>query len=226
MLQVKNISKDFFQATVLKDISFNVEAGSIAGIIGPNGSGKSTCLKIIAGVLGAQSGVVEFDKITAGSAAWRRIIGYAPEEAACYPDLSVKQYLHFVATLRDAAAGAVDRIIEQCALTAVSGKIGSQLSKGYRQRLNLAQALIHQPRLLILDEPATGLDPEQLKFFHSLLNRISSETTVLLSTHQLSEARELCSQILLIKNGRLVYSKTQAEFQSLSETAALSAEMS
>jgi len=207
-IQVENITKTYGPQKAVDDISFTVDKGELVGFLGPNGAGKSTLMKIITGYLDADSGntFVNGEKIEAGNIEIRAHIGYLPEHNPLYPDLFVKEYLEITAGfyhLKNRRA----RVAEMVELTGLGDeqhkRIGA-LSKGYRQRVGLAQALIHDPSILILDEPTTGLDPNQLEEIRSLIRNISKDKTVLFSTHIMQEVEAVCQRVLIINKGILV----------------------
>ncbi|MFQ5645367.1 MAG: ABC transporter ATP-binding protein [bacterium] len=209
MVKVEKINKSFGPTQAVSGLSFQIDKGEIVGFLGPNGAGKTTAMRILACFLPADSGSAEvagFD-IVKDPLEIRRKIGYLPENAPLYPDMQVSEYLSFVAEIRDLpSAAARDRIgslLEICRLTEVRKKIIGTLSKGFRQRVGLAQVLIHQPDLLILDEPTSGLDPKQIIEMRELIKNIGREKTVILCSHILSEVAATCNRILIIKNGSL-----------------------
>jgi len=205
---VDRLSKVYGEQKAVDEVSFKAEPGKILGFLGPNGAGKSTTMKIITCFIPASSGNVSvcgFDTNT-DSMEVRKRIGYLPEHNPLYLDMYVKEYLAFVAGLHDLKNPA-DRIKEMIALTGLDKeqhkKIG-QLSKGYRQRVGLAQAMIHNPDVLILDEPTSGLDPNQLSEIRSLIKKIGKEKTVILSTHIMQEVEAICDQVVIINKGKIV----------------------
>lgn len=210
VVQAQDLSRTYGSFTALDGVSFEIESGSIVGLLGPNGAGKSTTMKILTGFLaptGGSARVCGHDVLT-DSVAVRRKIGYLPESAPIYDDMTVHGFLQFVARTRGLAAAsrarAMDRVIDECGLSdRVHQRIGT-LSKGYRQRVGLAQALIHEPELLILDEPTNGLDPNQIVEIRSLIRKVGETRTVILSTHILSEVQVTCDQVLIIHRGQLV----------------------
>ena len=191
------------------DVSFAVERGEIVALLGPNGSGKSSLMRCLIGFFSPTSGRVSVGDVDVAErpVLARRQIGYLPEQVMLYPELTVRRYLSFVAGMKNVAPrerrGAVDRVMEQCALTQVAAQQTGKLSKGYRQRVGLAQALLGDPEVLVLDEPTVGLDPVQTVELRELVRGLRGRT-VLLSTHILSEAASLCSRVVILKQGRLV----------------------
>jgi ABC-2 type transport system ATP-binding protein len=204
-----NLSKFYGTQKALNDVSFEVPKGQIVGLLGPNGAGKSTLMKILTTYLPADEGtaVVNDFSVEKEPLDVRKHIGYLPENNPLYLDMYIREYLAFSASLylpKDRIKSAVEDIIEKTLLTAESHKTIGQLSKGYRQRVGLAAALIHQPQVLILDEPTTGLDPNQLLEIRQLILELGREKTVLLSTHIMQEVEALCDRILIIHKGNLV----------------------
>ena len=210
MIKVENLSKSFGPVRALKGISFEVERGEVLGFLGPNGAGKSTTMKILTGFLLPSGGRATIDglDVVDQSLEVRRRIGYLPESTPLYTEMRVDEYLRFVTEIRGVSGGkvrtAINRVIDLCRLQAVVGKNILELSKGYRQRVGLAQAMVHDPDLLILDEPTSGLDPNQIVDVRSLIKRLSAEHTVILSTHYLQEVEVSCSRIIIIDAGEIV----------------------
>lgn len=208
MIDIQDITKTFGEQTAVDHVSFHVAKGEIVGLLGPNGAGKSTLMKILTCYIAPTEG----DATVCGHSIYddpievRRHIGYLPEHNPLYPDMYVREYLRFAAGLggvkdRNAAA---DRMIELTGLTPEAHKRIGQLSKGYRQRVGLAQALIHDPEVLILDEPTTGLDPNQLEFIRSVIRQAGQDKALLLSTHIMQEVEAMCSRAVIINRGRIV----------------------
>ncbi len=220
-LSIHHLTKYYGKQAALEDVSFNLHEGEIAGFLGPNGAGKSTLMKIATGFLAANDGYVEVNgqRVDEMNVAVRRMIGYLPEHNPLYPDLYVKEYLRFVAGmyhLGRQTKSRVDEMIERTGLTHEYKKRIGELSKGYRQRVGLAQALIHNPNVLILDEPTTGLDPNQLEEIRQLIREIGQEKTVLFSTHIMQEVKALCQRVIIIHQGHIVADETE---QSLLQSA-------
>ncbi|MBO7316138.1 MAG: gliding motility-associated ABC transporter ATP-binding subunit GldA [Paludibacteraceae bacterium] len=208
---IKNISKRYNNIEVLKSISFELKKGEIVGFLGPNGAGKSTTMKIITGFLKpdfGEVGICGIDMLQNPIEA-KKNIGYLPEHNPLYLDMYVREYLMFVAGFYDIKSpkNRIDEIIEQTGLTNEFHKKIGQLSKGYRQRVGLAQALIHDPKVLILDEPTTGLDPSQLVEIRNLICNLGKEKTVLLSTHIMQEVKAICDRVLIINKGQIIADK-------------------
>ncbi len=210
MIEVKNLTKAYGNFVAVKDVSFNAENGSILGFLGPNGAGKTTTMRIITGYMPATAGTVLIDglDIFSQSLEARRKIGYLPESPPLYPDMRVEAYLKFVAKLRGVPRAklepALEHVLEVCGLRDVSHRICGQLSKGYRQRVGLAQALIHDPPVLVLDEPTIGLDPRQIHEIRGLIHNLAGNRTVVLSTHILPEVSQICDKVVIIADGRVV----------------------
>lgn len=217
-VEIRNITKLFGKQKALDRVSFTIGKGELAGFLGPNGAGKSTLMKIITGYLTATEGEVLVNQavVIPENTGIRREIGYLPENNPLYTDLYVKEYLEIIAGFYK-LAGKKKRVAEMVELTGLTSeqhkKIGA-LSKGYRQRVGLAQALIHDPSVLILDEPTTGLDPNQLEEIRRLIREISREKTVILSSHIMQEVEAVCNRIVIINRGQIVADGTAAEVKS------------
>jgi len=208
MIEISNITKIFGNQTALDDVSFTIETGSIVGFLGPNGAGKSTLMKIITGLISPTSGKVLVNGIdvTENTAEVHKIIGYLPENNPLYYDMYVKEYLQFTANIYNIgnAKKAVEEVIERTGLEAESHKKIGTLSKGYKQRVGIAQAIIHNPQVLILDEPTTGLDPNQIIEIRNLIVDLGRNKTIMLSTHIMQEVQAICNHIAVLDHGRLV----------------------
>jgi len=208
-IKVSAVTKEFGKQKALDEVSFEVLSGSVVGFLGPNGAGKSTMMKIITGFIPQTNGLVEVNGINIENQEQdvRRTIGYLPESNPLYTDLYVKEYLTFVANIYNLGANTEKRVKELIELTGIgqeqNKKIGA-LSKGYRQRVGLAQALVHNPSVLILDEPTSGLDPNQIVEIRKLIKDIGKEKTVLLSTHIMQEVEAICEKIIIINKGKVV----------------------
>jgi ABC-2 type transport system ATP-binding protein len=220
-IKVENIVKKYGQQLALDRVSFKIESGEITGFLGPNGAGKSTLMKIITGYLSPDSGKAQVEgmDVDVTLTNFRSNIGYLPEHNPLYPEMYVREYLKMVAGFYQLinTKASVERFIEMTGLTSESSKKIGALSKGYKQRVGLAQALIHDPKVLILDEPTSGLDPNQLDEIRLLIKKISTEKTVLLSTHIMQEVDALCNRIIIINNGKLVADGTNDEIKKLSK---------
>ena len=210
MLEVEHLTRRYGPITAVDDISFQTRSGEILGFLGPNGAGKTTTMRMITGYLPPTSGEVRIEGagLRRNPLAAKRKIGYLPELPPLYPELTVKDYLNFVARLRQVPArerqAAVERALDRCSLADVGGRVIGRLSKGYRQRVGIAQAILHNPRLLIFDEPTAGLDPRQILETRQLIRGLAGDHTVILSTHILSEAANTCQRVIIINRGRLV----------------------
>ena len=214
MIEVQDLSKYYGTTLAISGLNFQVAAGEIVGFLGPNGAGKTTTLKILAGFLAPSAGTARiggYDCVS-DSLKVRRTLGYLPENVPLYPDLTVTQFLHFAARAKGVAGRQeqqeIDRAMEDCGLTEVRPKLVASLSKGYRQRLGLAQALLGRPPLLILDEPTIGLDPSQIVEIRQLIKEFAGDHTVILSSHILPEVSQLCRRVIIINRGRIVASDT------------------
>jgi ABC-2 type transport system ATP-binding protein len=210
MIEVANLSKRYGDLAAVQDLSFTAHPGEILGFLGPNGAGKTTTLRVITGFLPATSGTVRvcgFD-VFEQSAEVRRRIGYLPENPPLYNDMMVVPYLRFAARIhgveRGGVGAAVDRVIDTCGLGGVTGRLLGHLSKGFRQRVGLAQALIHDPEVLILDEPTNGLDPGQIREMLSFIRSLGAKRTIVLSTHILSQVLSACQKVVIINDGHIV----------------------
>jgi len=215
MIKVSGVTKKFPARLAVDNVSFEVERGEIVGFLGPNGAGKTTTMRMLTGYLSMNAGKIEvagYDVATQPQEVRRRI-GYLPESCPLYPEMRVDEYLRFRAELKGVKAPArkakMNEVKEQCGLTDVGRRIIGQLSKGYRQRVGLADSLIHDPDLLILDEPTVGLDPYQIRQVRELIKKLSKRHTILLSTHILPEVEAICERILIINEGKIVASDTE-----------------
>jgi len=216
-VEVKNLFKYYGNQAAVKDISFNVNRGEIVGFLGPNGAGKSTTMKVITGYISASSGEVKVcgKSVSMDSLETRKIIGYLPENNPLYLDMYVKEYLRFVANIYkiDNVKARITDIIKKVGLDLEQNKKIGALSKGYRQRVGLAQAIIHDPKVLILDEPTSGLDPNQLVEIRQLIKSIGKEKTVMLSTHIMQEVEAICDRIVIINKGEIVANDKAKDLQ-------------
>lgn len=218
MIHVSKLTKDYGSRRAVSELDFDIEKGEIVGFLGPNGAGKTTTMRVLTGYLPPTSGTVEiggFDIIEHSLEA-RRLIGYMPETVPLYPDMTVFEYLMFMADLRHLkdAEDRVDDVLEMVHMEDRSEGYVGNLSKGMRQRVGLAQALLHRPEVLILDEPTIGLDPAQIIEVRNLIREVGREHTVLLSTHILSEAQQVCDRVLIINKGRFVAEDTTEGLQA------------
>lgn len=215
MIEVEHLSKRFGPTKAVSDISFSVARGEVLGFLGPNGAGKTTTMRILTSYLSADEGRVSIKgvDISRNNLEFRRMIGYLPENAPLYSDMNVVDYLVFIARMRGMRKlqKRLQAMIELCGLERVLKKDIGELSKGYRQRVGLAQAMIHDPDILILDEPTSGLDPAQIIEIRKLLKEIGKEKTVILSSHILPEVSATCDRILIIDRGKIVADGTAEE---------------
>jgi len=224
MIEVANLSKRYGDLRAIEGVSFTAAKGQILGFLGPNGAGKTTTMRIITGFMPATSGTVRvegFDVFDQSNEVRRRI-GYLPENPPLYNDMSVAPYLRFVARLkglgRREVGEALERVLATCGLDSVRDRLLGHLSKGYRQRVGLAQALIHDPPVLVLDEPTIGLDPRQIVDIRALVRELAAERTVILSTHILQEVAQICQKVVIINHGRIV---VEEEIGTLTQGATL-----
>jgi len=217
MIRVNNLSKTIGDIKILDSISFEVRDGEILGFLGPNGAGKSTTMKIITGFWTPTSGNVEVNDLNVieNSLKIREKLGYLPETVPLYDEMKVYEYLKFIAEIRsippEKIKERIKAVIDSCGLEKVIKKPIEELSKGYRQRVGLAQAIIHEPDILVLDEPTTGLDPNQIIEIRNLIKKIGKDKTVIFSTHILSEVQATCDRVVIIKNGQIVGQGTPTE---------------
>jgi ABC-2 type transport system ATP-binding protein len=215
MIKVNGVTKKYPARLAVDDVSFEVARGEIVGFLGPNGAGKTTTMRMLSGYMPADSGSIEiagFDVSTHAQEVRRRI-GYLPENCPLYPEMRVDEYLRFRAELKGVKASArkakISEVKEQCGLEDTGRRIIGQLSKGYRQRVGLADTLVHDPDLLVLDEPTVGLDPYQIRQVRELIKQLAQRHTILLSTHILQEVEAICERIMIINEGRIVASDTE-----------------
>ncbi|MBE0392643.1 gliding motility-associated ABC transporter ATP-binding subunit GldA [Flavobacterium sp. PL002] len=208
-IAVNNISKSYGTQKALDSISFSIQKGEIVGFLGPNGAGKSTLMKILTTYLAADSGtaLVNNQDVTVNQKAVQLSIGYLPEHNPLYLDLYVREYLAFNADVYKISKSRIEEVIKLTGLTTESHKKISQLSKGYRQRVGLANALLHNPDVLILDEPTTGLDPNQLIEIRNVIKNVGKDKTVFLSTHIMQEVEAICDRVIIINKGKIVADK-------------------
>ena len=214
MISVENVTKRFGPILAVDNVSFQVSRGEVIGFLGPNGAGKSTTMRILAGFFPPTSGRASIGDhdVVSHTHQVKELVGYFPERVSVYPDLPVRSFLNFVAEAKDVPRSerksAVGAVIEACGLREVSGRVIGHLSKGYRQRVGIAQALMHKPQVLILDEPTIGLDPAQVVEIRKLIRDLGSERTVILSTHILSEVSSVCDRVIIINRGRILASES------------------
>lgn len=224
-IEATNVTKFYGEQAALNDVSFSIKRGEIVGFLGPNGAGKSTMMKIITCYLPPSDGEVKVagHDIYTDSLKVRKKVGYLPETNPLYPEMYIREYLSFVAGMYGVKnkKARVEEMISMVGLTPESHKRIRELSKGYRQRVGIAQALIHDPEVLILDEPTSGLDPNQLEDVRDLIRKIGKEKTVLLSTHIMQEVEAICSRVIIIKKGKIVADSPVSSIKSESDTEIL-----
>ncbi|HLE13883.1 MAG TPA: ABC transporter ATP-binding protein [Anaerolineales bacterium] len=218
MIQVEGLTKDYGPRRAIDDLTFHANHGEILGFLGPNGAGKTTTMRILTGFMPPTSGrasVAGFDVVDQ-SLEVRRRVGYVPETVPLYPDMTVFAYLKFMADLRRVpeAEDRVDAVLEIVHMEARAEGLIANLSKGLRQRIGVAQALLHEPEVLILDEPTIGLDPAQIRDVRDLIQQLGKERTILLSTHILSEAQQVCDRVLIINKGKIVAEDSPDQLQA------------
>jgi ABC-2 type transport system ATP-binding protein len=209
-ISVNQLTKIYGSQIAVNNVSFTVNKGEIVGFLGPNGAGKSTTMKILTGYIQANSGSahLEEEEIRIDNVNTKKKIGYLPEHNPLYPEMYIKEYLQFVGSLyglkKQTLADRIEEIVEKVGLSPEKNKKIEQLSKGYRQRVGLAQALIHDPEVLILDEPTTGLDPNQLVEIRNLIKEVGKNKTIILSTHIMQEVEAICDRVIIINKGSIV----------------------
>jgi ABC-2 type transport system ATP-binding protein len=213
-LIVSQISKTFGASIAVDNISFTINTGEVVGFLGPNGAGKSTTMKMIVGFLQADNGIITLNGLSCEQDAvkYKKMIGYLPESNALYEDMYVKEYLGFIAAGHEIKnpANRIKEVIEQTGLNLMQAKKINQLSKGYKQRVGMAAAIMHSPVLLLLDEPTAGLDPNQLTEIRALIKSLSANAMILFSTHILQEVTAICDRVLVLNKGKLVANDTIA----------------
>lgn len=214
-IKVENITKTYGEQKALNNVSFSVEKGEIVGFLGPNGAGKSTMMKILTTYIPASEGVaiVNDFEVSKDDISVKKSVGYLPEHNPLYLDMYVREYLLFNAGIYNIPKSEVESVIEKTGLTPEANKKIGQLSKGYRQRVGLANALLHDPDVLILDEPTTGLDPNQLIEIRELIKNVGEHKTVLLSTHIMQEVEAICDRVIIINKGEIVLDKKLADLK-------------
>ena len=231
MIQVENLMKRYAGGEAVRGITFSVEKGEVVGFLGPNGAGKSTTMRMLTGYLPPTDGRIEVAgaKLPKESLLVRQRIGYMPENVPLYPEMRVEEFLEYRGRLKRVSRGEITHrvvlVLDQCGLTDVRGKIIGSLSKGFRQRVGLADALVHNPMLLILDEPTAGLDPHQIRSFRELIKELGKDRTILLSTHILSEVEMVCRRAIIINKGKIEASDTLANLEKRVQAGALQIEV-
>ena len=214
-LQIINLTKKFAEQIALNTINIEINNNEIIGLLGPNGAGKSTLMKSIVGALKIDQGAILFDgkDIRENEIAVKKKMGFLPENNPLYREMYVKEYLNFVAELHQISKERIDEVINLVGITPEKSKKVSQLSKGYQQRVGLAQAILHSPDLLILDEPTNGLDPNQIIEIRNVIKQIGKEKTVILSTHIMQEVEALCTRVILIHEGNIIQDTNIEDFK-------------
>jgi ABC-2 type transport system ATP-binding protein len=225
VIEVDHLVKRYGEIEALRDISFSIEEGEIVGFLGPNGAGKTTTMRIITGCLSASAGAVRVGNydVFKNPKKVKRLIGYLPEHPPLYDYMTVSAYLNYVASLKDVSrkkrGTLLENALEECGLKRVRGRLIKHLSKGFRQRVGIAQAIIHDPRVLVLDEPTIGLDPRQITEIRALIKSLAGGHTVILSTHIIPEVTMLCKKVVIIKDGRILTVDTLAGLSSQMQEA-------
>ena len=223
MIEISNLTKKFDQFIAVDDLSFTVKEGEVLGFLGPNGAGKSTTMKVITGFLSPSAGTVTIDgfDISKSPIEAKALIGYLPEGAPCYGDMTTLEFLKFIAQVRgyrgDEITRRVQHVLEEVALQSVTHQTIETLSKGFKRRVGLAQAIIHDPKVLILDEPTDGLDPNQKHHVRELIKNLARDKIVIISTHILEEVSAVCTRAIIIAEGRIVADGTPAELEAQSK---------
>jgi ABC-2 type transport system ATP-binding protein len=231
MIQVENLIKRYAGGEAVRGITFSVEKGEVVGFLGPNGAGKSTTMRMLTGYLPPTDGRIEVAgaKLPQESLLVRQRIGYMPENVPLYPEMRVEEFLEYRGRLKRVTRGEIAHrvglVLDQCGLTDVRKKVIGSLSKGFRQRVGLADALVHNPMLLILDEPTAGLDPHQIRSFRELIKELGKDRTILLSTHILSEVEMVCGRAIIINKGKIEASDTLANLEKRVQAGALQIEV-
>jgi ABC-2 type transport system ATP-binding protein len=227
MIEVANFTMRYYGPPAVDDISFEIPEGAIVGFLGPNGAGKTTTMRVLTGFLSPTEGEIKVagHDVVREPIQARASIGYLPENVALYPEMRVREYLRYRADLEGVSSadrkGRVDDVVDRCLLDEVADRITGTLSRGYKQRVALASALVHRPPILILDEPTVGLDPKQIIRIRELIKELGKERTVLLSTHILPEVEAICDQVLIIDRGKIVGQGTPEELRRRGSGAAL-----
>ena len=218
-IKVSSVSKFYKSQKALDSVSFSADKGQVIGFLGPNGAGKSTMMKILTGFLKPTAGAVFIDEINVleNPLDAQKIIGYLPEHNPLYEEMFVREYLQFQASIFKVDKSQVDDCIVQVGLTSEAHKKIHQLSKGYQQRVGIAAAILHNPKVLILDEPTTGLDPNQLIEIRALIKKLGKDKTVLFSTHIMQEVEAICDRVIIIKKGQIIRDNTLVELQDRQE---------
>lgn len=223
MIEVKSLKKYYGHIKAVDDISFQVQKGDILGFLGPNGAGKSTTMKMITCFLEPSQGDVSVGgfSILTSPLDVKKLIGYVPENAPLYGDMSVREFLSFCAEMRQTSKDRIEITLKNCALKEVEHRMIETLSKGYKRRVSLAQALLHDPQILVLDEPTDGLDPNQKHDVRELIKSLSQEKCIILSTHILEEVEAVCNRAIIISDGKIKFDGTPMELKSKSHSGKL-----
>jgi ABC-2 type transport system ATP-binding protein len=220
MIEVSGLVKDYGQKRAVDGVSFTVKRGEILGFLGPNGAGKSTTMKMITGFIRPDAGTARVDghDVTTDPVAVKRRLGYLPESAPAYGEMTVQEFLGFIASVRGYAgterAARVDRVVALTHLTPVRRQTIETLSKGYKQRVGFAQALLHEPPALVLDEPTDGLDPNQKNEVRNLIRSLAADRAIILSTHILEEVEAICTRVIILSRGKLVVDESPDRFRA------------
>lgn len=223
MIEISHLTKKFDHFIAIDDLTFNVEEGEVLGFLGPNGAGKSTTMKVVTGFLSATAGTVKLDgyDISKNPIEAKSLIGYLPEGAPCYGDMTTLEFLNFVAQIRgyrgEEVAQRVNHVIKEVELASVAHQTIDTLSKGFKRRVGLAQAIMHDPKVLILDEPTDGLDPNQKHHVRELIKNLARDKIVIISTHILEEVSAVCTRAIIIAQGKIVADGTPAELEAQSK---------
>ena len=225
LIEIENLCRNYGPLRAVQEVSFQLRRGEVLGFLGPNGAGKTTTMRMLSGGLAPTAGTIRLNGIDLleQPARAKRALGYLPEQPPLYPELTVDEYLQFCARLhrtpKSGIAPATARAKERCGLEASGNRLIANLSKGYRQRLGIAQAILHQPEVVILDEPTSGLDPNQIQEIRTLIRGLGEEHGVLLSTHILPEVEMVCDRVLILHQGRVVFSDTLAGIRNETDPA-------
>ncbi|MGI9525853.1 MAG: ABC transporter ATP-binding protein [Weeksellaceae bacterium] len=214
-ISIVNLTKNFGQSIALNQISLQIKQGDVIGLLGPNGAGKSTLMKCLVGSLKPNSGYIKIGDydVQNNPLETKKLIGYLPENNPLYTEMYIKEYLEFVANIRGLNNQKIDEVIEKVGLSPEKSKKIKALSKGYKQRVGLAQAIIHQPEILILDEPTNGLDPNQIIEIRSLIKEVGYNKTIILSTHIMQEVAALCTRVVLLNHGKILANQSIEAFK-------------
>lgn len=207
LIRAENLARRYGPHAAVTDLSFELRRGQVLGLLGPNGAGKTTSLRMLTGTLAPQAGRIHINgmDLAAQPAAAKARLGYLPERPPLHPELRVDEFLRFCARLHGADTSGVERAIAACGLTAMSRRVIRSLSKGYQQRVGLAQAIVHDPAVIILDEPTVGLDPNQMREMRRLIRSLAPERAIILSSHILSEVEAVCDQVIILAGGQVVF---------------------